>query len=107
MPQTASNLHKFADTNLPGVTAIRWTKEAADAAHEKFRNACAKLTGVNPLDSVPDSLLAKLEESGHMMKLREEKHQEQRRELTRLWNVNAYLLAGAASYLDELKRLKQ
>ena len=31
LPQAGTKVYKLADTNLPGVSAIRWSKEAAGA----------------------------------------------------------------------------
>lgn len=48
MPQAAKKVYKLADTNLPGVTAIRWFKEAADAPLSHSEAIASELLG--PLD---------------------------------------------------------
>ena len=81
-------------------------KDVADAAHETFKKAIA----VQPEHPVPGNevqLRRELEESTRKMERREQKDQEMRRELERLWNVNADLLKGAISRLDELEGQKQ
>ena len=48
MPRIATRVYKLADTNLPGVTAIRWSKEAADATQSHSEAIASELLG--PLD---------------------------------------------------------
>jgi GTP pyrophosphokinase len=83
------------------------SKQVADAAHEKFENAIAELSEHHVPDHEVQELQGKLEESTRKMKRREQDDQEMRSELARLLNVNADILTGAISRLDELKRQKQ
>lgn len=83
------------------------SKQVADAAHETFKNAVAKLSEHHVPDQEVQELRGKLEESTRKMQHREQEDQEMRRELVRLLNVNTDLLTGAISRLDELKRQKQ
>ncbi|MGN8138521.1 G1 family glutamic endopeptidase [Paraburkholderia sp. 22099] len=48
MPQTVMNIHKLADTNLAGATAIRWSREAADKPQSHSEALADELLG--PLD---------------------------------------------------------
>ena len=48
MPQAATKVYKLADTNLPGVTAIRWSREAVDAPLSHSEAIASELLG--PLD---------------------------------------------------------
>lgn len=83
------------------------SKEVADASHEKFKNATAELLEHDLPDHEVQELRGRLEESARKMERREQEDQEMRRELVHLWNVNADLLTGAISRLDELKGQKQ
>jgi hypothetical protein len=83
------------------------SKQVADAAHEKFKKAVAELPEHHVTDHEAQELRGKLEESVREMERREQVDQEMRRELERLWNVNADLLKGAISRLDELEGQKQ
>jgi hypothetical protein len=48
MPQAVTQVYKLADTNLAGVTAIRWSKETADAPLSHSESIASDLLG--PLD---------------------------------------------------------
>jgi hypothetical protein len=48
MPQTVMNIHKLADTNLAGATAIRWSSEIADKPQSYSEALADELLG--PLD---------------------------------------------------------
>jgi ppGpp synthetase/RelA/SpoT-type nucleotidyltranferase len=82
------------------------SKQVADAAHEKFTDAVAKLSEHHVPDHELKQLRRELEESTREMGRRDQVHQDMRRELERLWNVNAELLSSAISALEKLKEQK-
>ena len=98
------------------------TKEAADAAHKKFKNAFVELPErlLEPVYqllrrflgwTLPDhqlqELRGKLEESIRAMECVEKEYQEMRDQIVRLWNETADLLTGTISWLEKLKEQKQ
>ncbi len=82
-------------------------KDVADADHEKFKNAVAELSENHGPDHSVQELREKLEESTRKMECREQEDQEMRKELARLWGVNAGLLKAELSWLDKLKGAKK
>jgi hypothetical protein len=83
------------------------SKEVADAAHEKFKEAVAELPEHHVPDHKVQELRGKLEDSTREMERREQEDQERRRTLVRLRNENADRLNEAISWLDDRKRQKQ
>jgi putative GTP pyrophosphokinase len=83
------------------------SKEVADASHERFKKAVAELREHHIPEHELQEIQGKLGDSTREMVRRDQRHQEMRAEMERLWNVNADLLSGAISRLEVLKGQQQ
>jgi putative GTP pyrophosphokinase len=82
------------------------SKEVADAAHEKFKKAVAKLPEQDAPDQELQELRGLLNDRTRNRERREQEHQQMRQNLERLRKVNSDLLSGAISQLEKLKEQK-
>ena len=83
------------------------TKDAADAAHEKFERAVAELPEQDVASREAQELRGELEESTRKRERQKLEDRDLRRTLAHLLNVNTKLLTLVIPRLDELKRKKQ